>query len=74
VFDNEPRNKEIVKKIEKAIDQGYKVCLWPETIEQKDINDMVLAGLTPKKIVDIINDNTYSDLSAKMKFATWKKI
>lgn len=74
VFDNEPRNKEIVKKIEKAIDQGYNVCLWPETIEQKDINDMVLAGLTPKKIVDIINENTYNNLSAKMKFATWKKI
>jgi transcription elongation factor Elf1 len=74
VFDNEPRNKEIVKKIEKAINEGYSVCLWPETIEQKDINDMILAGMTPKKIVDVINENTYTDLSAKIKFATWKKI
>lgn len=74
VFDNEPRNKEIVKKIEKAIDQGYNVCLWPETIAQKDINDMILSGLTPKKIVDAIDENTYNGLSAKMKFATWKKI
>lgn len=74
VFDNEPRNKEIVKKIEKAINIGYKVCLWPDTVEQKDINDMVLAGLTPQKIVDIIDENTYSDLLAKIKFATWKKI
>jgi transcription elongation factor Elf1 len=74
VFDNEPRNKEIVKKIEKTIDQGYSVCLWPDIIVQKDINDMVLAGLTPKKIVDIINENTYSGLSAKMQFNIWKKI
>lgn len=74
VFDNEPRNKEIVKKIERTIDSGYKVCIWPENIQQKDINDMILAGMTPQKIVDIIDENTYSDLSAKMKFATWKKI
>jgi transcription elongation factor Elf1 len=74
VFDNEPRNKEIVKKIERAIEQGYNVCLWPETIEQKDINDMILADMTSQKIVDIINENTYSGLLAKAKFTTWKKI
>jgi transcription elongation factor Elf1 len=74
VFDNEPRNKEIVKKIERAIEQGYNVCLWPETIEQKDINDMILADMTPQKIVDIINENTYNGLLAKAKFTTWKKI
>ena len=74
VYDNEPRNKEIVKKYEKAIDQGYTVCMWPESIEQKDINDMVLAGLEPNKVVDIINQNAYSGLEAKLRFQLWKKI
>ena len=74
VYDNEPRNKDIVRNIEKAIDNGYKVCLWPDSVKQKDINDMVLAGQSPAKIVDIINNNTYKGLEAKLELATWKKV
>ena len=74
VYDNEPRNKEIVKKYEKAIHQDYNVCIWPEDIEHKDINDMILAGVSQQKIVDIINENTYTGLEAKLKFQQWKKI
>lgn len=74
IYDNEPRNKEIVKKIEKAINQGYIVCIWPETIEQKDVNDMVLAGMEPNKVVDVINNNVYTGIEAKLKFQQWKKI
>lgn len=74
VYDNEPRNDEIVKKIEKAIDQGYNVCIWPDTMEEKDINDMVLAGNTPAKLVEIINENVYSGLKAKLRFSEWKKV
>lgn len=74
VYDNEPRNEEIVKKIERSIDQGFRVCIWPEGIEQKDINDMVLAGLDRTKVVDIINNNIYSGLEAKLKFYQWKKV
>jgi len=74
VYDNEPRNEEIVKKIEKAIAAGYDVCIWPDTMEEKDINDMVLAGYNPAKIVDIINENVYSGLKAKLRFSEWKKV
>lgn len=74
IYDNEPRNAEIVKKIERAIHQDYRVCIWPDTIDQKDINDMVLAGTPPAKLVDIINDNTYSGLEAKLKFHQWKRV
>ena len=28
VFDNEPRNLEIIKRIERVIDYGWKVCIW----------------------------------------------
>ena len=75
IYDNEPRNKEIVKKIERAINEGYKVCIWPDSIEQKDINDMVLvADLTGPAIQHIIDANTYQGLSAKMRLQAWRKI
>jgi hypothetical protein len=74
VYDNEPRNKEIVKKMHRAIDQGYRVCFWPEHIEQKDVNDMVnRAGLNGASIQAIIDQNTLSGLSAKMRLSTWSR-
>lgn len=74
VFDNEPRNKEIVSRLISTIDKGFSVCLWPDDIKQKDINDMVLAGYTPNKLVDIIACNVYKGLEAKLKMATWSKV
>ena len=74
VYDNEPRNKEIVASIDKAISNGYSVCIWPETIEHKDINDMVKAGMSPEKIQSIIDEHTYKDLLAKMKLVQWKRV
>jgi predicted RNA-binding Zn-ribbon protein involved in translation (DUF1610 family) len=71
VFDNEPRNREIVNRISKTINRGDKVIIWPTSIQQKDINDMVLAGLN---VMDVLKSNTYSGLEAKIKFNNWKKI
>lgn len=71
VMDNEPRNKQIVERIDKYIDEGYNVCVWPEHVVEKDINDMVLAGLDPETI---IQQNTFSGLIAKTKLIQWKKI
>lgn len=73
VFDNEPRNKEIVKQIENAIGNNYNVCLFPEEVNGKDINEMILNGFTSDQIVDIINANTYNGLTARMNFVRWKK-
>ncbi len=74
VFDNEPRNKELLKQIEKTINQGHKICLWPESMEHKDINDMILGGYTKEEIQKIIKENTFQTVSAKMRFSTWRKI
>jgi len=70
VFDNQPRNKEVCKLIDKNIELGYNVVLWPQTIIEKDINEMVIAGHNVKKI---IKDNTFNGLTAKMKFIGWKR-
>ena len=74
IFDNEPRNKEIVKKMEHAIDNHFNVVIWPEMIEEKDINDMILAGFSLDEIHDFIDNNTFVNLRAKMEFVNWKKI
>ena len=71
VYDNEPRNREIVGRIERCIDRNQKVVIWPSNIVEKDINDMVLAG---HDVMSMIKLNTYSGLEAKIKFNTWKKI
>lgn len=71
VYDNEPRNKQIVDRIDKTIRQNNKVVIWPSNIKEKDINDMFLAGHDVKSVVE---SNTYSGLEAKVKFNLWKKI
>lgn len=73
IMDNEPRNEQITKQVEKCIELGYNVCLFPESIKQKDINDMIKSGIGQDQILKIINDNTFSGLKAKLRFAQWRK-
>ena len=72
--DNEPRNKEVCRQIQKFIDEGYTVCIWPKGTEEKDINDMILSGKTPAEIQTIIHSNTHSGLQAQTVFNSWKRI
>jgi len=71
VFDNEPRNREIVARISKVIDRGDKVVIWPKNIQQKDINDMHLAG---HDVQTLVQSNVYQGLTATLKFNDWKKV
>ena len=74
IFDNEPRNKEIIKKIDDAIEKHYNVVIWPEMVDSKDTNDMVKDGFSPDEIQDIISKNTFVNLRAKAEFVNWKKV
>jgi hypothetical protein len=71
VCDNEPRSKEIVKKMADLIEQNYELVIWPSDIKEKDLNDMALAGRD--NIQTIIDNNTFSGLEARMKLAAWKR-
>jgi len=71
VYDNEPRNREIVERIRKTIDGGNSIVIWPNNIEQKDVNDMVLAG---HDVMSMLELNTHSGLEAKIKFNNWKRV
>lgn len=73
VFDAEPRNLEITKRLEKLIRKGMKVCVWPHGMPGKDINEMILAGLTSKEIENTIEENTFQGLQAELKLAEWRK-
>tara|TARA_R100000388_G_scaffold22665_1_gene17244 strand:- start:52 stop:1023 length:972 start_codon:yes stop_codon:yes gene_type:complete len=71
VFDNEPRNREIVERISKTINRGDQIVIWPPNVQEKDVNDMILGG---HDVMSMLQSNTYSGLKAKIKFNYWKKI
>ena len=71
IYDNEPRNTEILSRISRVIGSGQKVVIWPSSINEKDINDMFNAG---HDVNNLIKLNTYSGLEAKLKFTIWKKV
>ena len=75
IFDNEPRSKEARKKIEYAIEQGFRTTIWPSYIEHKDINEMMtVGGLSPDYIKSIIDKNTFAGLEAKIRLSAWSKV
>lgn len=71
VFDAEPRNKEIHKRMEKIIRNGHRICIWPSDVPAKDINEMVLAGLA--NVEQTILNNTFKGLEANLKLMSWRK-
>jgi len=74
IFDNEPRNKEIVSRMERCIENGLKVFVWPDYILDKDINDVVLSlGIGTKELTSIIEKHTYSGLQGKLQLSYWRK-
>jgi nucleoside diphosphate kinase len=73
VLDNEKRNKEIVNSLQKFITNGYSVCIWPEGVNGKDINDMILNGMSTDEIISVIDTNTYSGLQADFILSQWRK-
>jgi len=71
IYDNEPRNQQIVSRVSRSIEDGQKVVIWPSAIKEKDINDMFLAGHDVQKVIE---SNVYQGLEAKVKFIEWKKV
>ena len=71
VYDNEQRNKEIIKRMSNVIDRGHEIVIWPSSLEEKDLNDMFLAGHDVQSLVEF---NTYSGLEAQIKLSEWKKV
>lgn len=73
ILDNQPRNKEVCRQYKRFIDTGYNICIWPQTLQEKDINDMVVALGDVAKVKKIIDQNTFNGLQAELKFVSWKR-
>ncbi len=67
-------DREIIERIHKTIDRGDKVVIWPSSIQEKDVNDMINSGHDVRRVIESNTSNTYSGLQAKIKFNYWKKI
>lgn len=76
IYDNEPRNAEICKRMQRAITKGEKVVIWPKSIPEKyDGNDMILKlGLTKPQLNEIIRKNTFYGIEANLAFGEWKRM
>ncbi len=74
IFDNEPRNFQIVRSMIKSLQDGWSVVIWPNSISCKDINDMVLTSIKDARLVEIINTNTYSGQRGEWEVHSWKKV
>lgn len=85
VFDNEPRSKHTVEKMLTVTDSQYKICVWPSEIEDKDVNQMIvrkvsgdyckteLVANAGNYIQQIIDENTFSGLEARLRISKWRK-
>ena len=75
VWDNQSRNPDVVKHMDRAIKDGKRLVIWPSDGSLKeDINDLVINGMSILEINQILRDNTYSGLTLKMKFSQWKNL
>ena len=73
IFDNEPRNKEIIKRMYDVIEKDYNVVIWPDDVQLKDVNDMIMNGMTKAEVQSIISSNTFSKLEALTKMSYYKQ-
>jgi len=74
IYDNESRSKDIIRMMQDAIKSGHNIVIWPSTIMGKDINEMVMSGISQDEIESIISSNTFKGLQAQLQLNTWKKI
>jgi hypothetical protein len=78
VYDNEPRSVFTVEKIQKSINRGFAVCIWPN-IDEKDVNDMVKKNISRglsnacEYIWKKIKEGTYRGIEATMALSAWSR-
>jgi DNA-binding protein Fis len=72
VPDIQPRNKQIVSNIGKWIEKGYNVCLLPPNLNGKDVNELIMKGMSKPKLEMLLKECTFNGLRAKVEFQKWK--
>jgi hypothetical protein len=72
IMDNEPRNRQVCSYVQKLIELGRDVCIWPASVEEKDINDMAYT-MSTREIRKLIDENTFGGLQATARFRDWRR-
>lgn len=75
--DNQYRNPQVCDGIQKMIDKGVKVVLFPPNIPWKDINDMVMpskGNMAIRDLLKLIAQNVYQGMAASLQFAELRKV
>jgi hypothetical protein len=73
VFDNQPRNKQVVKRVESFVSRGYGMVIWNSSWTYKDINDAIKSGLSSSQVEYLLNKSTFKGLALKLAIRDWKK-
>ena len=73
IFDNQPRNKQVVKRVETFAQRGYAMVVWNSNWTYKDINDAILSGCSVSEVEYILNKSTFKGLALKLAIRDWKK-
>lgn len=77
VPDNQYRNRQVCDGIQKIIDSGVKVVLFPPEIPWKDINDMIdpnKGNILARDLLQIIARNVYQGMAASLRFTELRKV
>lgn len=73
-MDQEPRNRDVVSVMRRMLNSGERVVMLPEEYHERDVNELVLDGMTPSRIQELALNNAYQGQRGLMRLATWKKI
>lgn len=73
IFDNQPRNKELVNIMNQMITQDYKLVIWPTDWKYKDINEAIIDGVTSSMLMQTLHTNSHQGLTLKLAMREWNK-
>jgi len=73
ILDREPKNSVIVKIMMNCIEHGFPIAILPNDLDGKDINDYVEFGYDPIPLKELIDDNTFQGMKAKLRMTLWRK-
>jgi len=73
ILDREPKNSVIVKIMMKCIEKGFPIAILPNDLDGKDINDYVKWGYDLIPLKELIDNNTFQGMKAKLKMTLWRK-
>ena len=61
------------KRMYDVVEKDYNLVVWPDDIKYKDINDMIISGMSKAEVQTIISKNTFAKLEALTKLSYYKK-